>query len=270
MKLKLFKHVYIKKIAFCFLIYNDINHEELWHNFFKNIDPNKYTIYIHYKDTHNLKYFNKYVLNNCIETEYGKLSIILASNLLFTEALKDSLNYKFVLLSGACIPLKSFDYIYNFLTNNDYSHFRICLPHQYQKGIEKLSKFFDKDIITKAHQWCILNRIIVKKILEYGNENIIKNFNCISYPLAAPDEFVYITLVRYLKLDRVIYNNSQDATTFTNWERQGYLKNYKCISIEEIKHLLNSKSLFGRKFNIDCFIKETNQCLSTYLIEKLC
>ena len=39
----------MKKIAFCFLIYDTINHEELWNNFFKNVDPAKYNIYIHYK-----------------------------------------------------------------------------------------------------------------------------------------------------------------------------------------------------------------------------
>ena len=38
-----------KKIAFCFLIYDTINQEEVWNNFFKGIDPKKYTIYIHYK-----------------------------------------------------------------------------------------------------------------------------------------------------------------------------------------------------------------------------
>ena len=39
----------MKKIAFCFLIYDIINHEELWNIFFQNVDTNKYNIYIHYK-----------------------------------------------------------------------------------------------------------------------------------------------------------------------------------------------------------------------------
>ena len=49
----------MKKIAFCFLIYDIINHEELWNIFFKNVDANKYTIYIHYKFNKPLKYFEK-------------------------------------------------------------------------------------------------------------------------------------------------------------------------------------------------------------------
>jgi len=40
-----------KKIALCFLIYDKINNEELWWDFIKNIDKNKYNIYIHFKNT---------------------------------------------------------------------------------------------------------------------------------------------------------------------------------------------------------------------------
>jgi hypothetical protein len=36
----------IMKIAFCFLIYDIINHEDLWNIFFANVDNNKYNIYI--------------------------------------------------------------------------------------------------------------------------------------------------------------------------------------------------------------------------------
>ena len=42
-----------KKIALCFLIYDKINHEKLWYEWLKNVDKNKYNIYIHYKDSIN-------------------------------------------------------------------------------------------------------------------------------------------------------------------------------------------------------------------------
>ncbi len=58
-------------------------------------------------------------------------------------------------------------------------------------------------------------------------------------------------------------NEADDATTFTNWEGMDYkypsnrgLKNYNSISKDELLYLLNSKSLFGRKFTracISCF-----------------
>ena len=60
-----------------------------------------------------MKYFEKYKLNNCIETKYEDQTIPLAYNVLFREAYKDTDNYKFQILSGSCVPMKSFDFIYN-------------------------------------------------------------------------------------------------------------------------------------------------------------
>ena len=103
-----------KKIAFLFLIYDIINQEELWYNFLKNIDKNKYNIYIHYKENDTkLKYFEDYKLKNCINTKWGDKSLVIAQNILLKEALKDPSNQSFIFLSNSCIPLKSFDYIYN-------------------------------------------------------------------------------------------------------------------------------------------------------------
>lgn len=76
----------MKKIAFCFLIYDKINLEELWNIFFKNVDNNKYNIYIHYKTDKPLQYFEKYKLKECIETKYADVSLIHAHNLLLKQA----------------------------------------------------------------------------------------------------------------------------------------------------------------------------------------
>jgi hypothetical protein len=56
----------MKVLGFCFLIYDIINYEKLWYYWLKNIDTKKYRIYIHYKNDVELKYFEKYKLNNCI------------------------------------------------------------------------------------------------------------------------------------------------------------------------------------------------------------
>ena len=60
-----------KKIAFCFLIYEEIYHEDLWKSFLDNVDKSKYSIYIHYKKDKPLKYFNDHKLKNTIETCWG-------------------------------------------------------------------------------------------------------------------------------------------------------------------------------------------------------
>ena len=93
-----------KKIAFCFLIYDKINHEELWNNWLKNIDKNKYNIYIHYKENKLLKHFNNKKIKENIKTSWGDISVVLAQNLLLKEALKDPNNQNFIFVTGSCIP----------------------------------------------------------------------------------------------------------------------------------------------------------------------
>jgi len=255
-----------KKIAFCFLIYNEIINEELWYNFFKNIHHTKYNIYIHSKHKYNLKYFSKYVLNNCIPTEWNTISLVLASNILFTNAFEDPENCKFILVSGSCIPLKNFDYIYNFLTKDDYGHINLFPEEDIFPRCDNLLKYFEKKHINKASQWIILNRNIIKNIIKYGNNNIINKFSNIN----APDEHVYITLINYFNLTneivitRNVYINK--GTTFTNWNRySSHPKTYENITIIEINQLLNSTSLFARKFAKDCKIIENQEYLCNYI-----
>jgi hypothetical protein len=104
-----------KKIALCFLIYEEIYHEELWYKWLNNIDKNKYNIYIHYKNNKPLKYFDKYKIKEHIETCCGCIGIVLAQNAILREALKDPENQHFVFLSDSCVPFKNFNYVYNYL-----------------------------------------------------------------------------------------------------------------------------------------------------------
>ena len=86
----------MKKIGFCFLIYDIINCQELWNIFFKDIDKKKYGIYIHYKFNDELKYFDKYKIKNCIFTKYADISLTHAYNLLFKTAYLDNCD-KFII-----------------------------------------------------------------------------------------------------------------------------------------------------------------------------
>jgi hypothetical protein len=262
----------IKKIAFCFLIYDCINHEELWNKFFVNADKNKYTIYIHYKYDKQLKYFESHKLKNCIATKYEDQTIPLAYNILFREAYKDENNYKFVILSGACIPFKSFNYIYNKLTSNHYGYFNICPQSQCFPNCNYLLTIMDKKYISKSHNWFILNRKLVENLcFEDKDEILNKHYNNIY----APAEYFYYTFIKLLDLENEILitnNESNSATTFTNWKGMDYkyvtdrsLKTYETIEEEELNYLLESACLFGRKFSRDCII---SLCKKEY-IEKI-
>jgi hypothetical protein len=245
----------MKKIAFCFLIYDEINHEELWNMFFSNVDTNKYSIYIHYKTNKPLKYFEKYKLTNCIETAYFDISCVKAQNIMFQEAMKDVENKHFILLSQSCIPLKTFQHIYDSLDEN-FSYFNIGLKSHCLPSAKYALNFIDEKYLQKASQWCILNRKHTDLMLtktEY--------FEWFSHsPLISPDEYCYITNIFINNLQCEIIatpNLAEGATTFINWKDMDYkypsesgLKNYTTISDEELNYLLNSKCLFGRKFKV--------------------
>ena len=276
-----------KKIAFCFLIYDSIIHEDLWELFFKNIDKNRFNIYIHYKNYKPAIYFEKYKLLDCIETKYEDHTIPLAYNVLFRKAYEDDTdNYKFIILSGACIPLKSFNYVYEKLTNSNKGYFNICpqsFPHCFPEcfptcfpNCTPLAKLIEVDQIFKSHNWFILNRTLVKNLCFDKDDILNMHFK----EVYAPAEYFYYTYIKLLHLEDEIIatpNLSINATTFTNWSDTDYkysndagLKNYSSIEKEDLLYLINSESLFGRKFNEECNatlkIKEYIECITTPIL----
>ena len=65
-----------------FLIYDKINNEKLWYDYFKCIDKSKYNIYIHYKKDVNIGYFQKYKIkeNDIIPTQWCGKSLVEVQN----------------------------------------------------------------------------------------------------------------------------------------------------------------------------------------------
>ena len=251
-----------KKIAFCFLIYEEINHEDLWYQFFKNIDKNKYNIYIHYKVDNPLKYFQSYKLKNTIETCWGCLSIVEAQNLILKEALKDEMNQHFVWLSDSCIPIKSFDYIYNYLDTNK-SYFNISPDSQVFPRANNVLKYINKKKIKKASMPSIINKKHAELFVN-NDENISNWFKDINNV----DEIVYITLLYHNNLQNelvltpniatgaIIFTGWADMSNYKHFDKSKLSKNqpnsYDYICPEELDYLVKSKSLFARKFNKKC------------------
>lgn len=262
-----------KKIALCFLIYDKINHEQIWYDYLKNIDPNKYNIYIHYKENKPLKYFNEYKLQNCIETRWGGLSIVLAQNLLLKEALKDPLNQHFIFLSQSCIPVKSFNYVYNYLdVNKSYFNLMVAreIPYDY-------INFTNENNITKAAMPCILNRKH-SEIIVNNNDNIKiwfneidglhKNWTKTNDVIFGVDEIVYLTLIYHYNLQNEVkttYNLGINSVIINQWSANSNYKKYKkskyretepfeylYICPEELESFIHSDSLFARKFTPEC------------------
>jgi hypothetical protein len=263
-----------KKIAFCFLIYSKIDHIELWTEWFNNIDTAKYNIYIHYREYASLEGFERYRMPTCIETKYADISLVHAQNKMLQYAFEhDSDNYKFVLLSQSCIPLKSFQHVYDFLTKDHYGYLNICPAKQCFPNCKSLLEHLPEKYISKSHQWSIYNRLLVEK-LAYTDYNLIQNLFKTVY---APEEVFYYTFIKIYGLEdqiKTTSNSSERATTFTNWEGTPYkymstrgIKTYLDIELEEILFLLRSPCLFGRKFHRFCSIQNSfpNTFLTVFL-----
>lgn len=239
----------MKKIAFCFLIYDEILNEEMWYDFFKDVDVSKYSIYIHYKKDIPLKYFQKYKLKqkDIIPTKYADISLVYAHRRLFECAYLDVDNYKFINISQSCIPLKNFNYVYDKMIGDNNSYFNIC-PHEHSfPRAEPALKFLTREKIYKSHNWFILNREHVNFCIDNQNqEKYFENVGC-------PEEHHFITLIKNNTDSNVIYtdNAAENATTFTNWKegKNSSPKTYNSITLKEFLHLLNAPCLFGRKFS---------------------
>lgn len=250
----------VKKIAFLFLVYDKINHEEIWAEFFTQDNDNRHSIYIHYKDKFESKYFNNCKLSHCVETEWGDISLVRAQNLLLLNAMKDRNNVMFIFCSGSCVPFKTFNYVYGSL-NEKYSYFNMAPDSESFPRCLNALKYIDAKYVKKASQWCILNRRHAEKILGPDKDKYLEWFKD-----TIGDEHCYITYLYYLGIQNELiltYCASNSATTFTNWPHVKYMyshrnpniKNYETISAEEVLYLLGSKCLFGRKFDISCDLR---------------
>jgi hypothetical protein len=260
---ELFKPQRVKKIAFCFLIYDKINNEKIWYEYLKGIDKTKYNIYIHFKKDDKLKYFEKYKLNETIDTCWGCVSIVLAQLLLLKEALKDPYNKHFIWLSQACIPIKSFNYIYYNL-DIDKSYYNISPDNQIENKVDSLQKYIKKKNIKKAAMPSINNRKHAQLFVD-NEDKISLWFNNI---IPNQDEIICISLLYHLNLQYELVltpNISADAIFFIGWVDVKNYKTfnksiltkktpnqYKYICQDELQYLLSSKSMFARKFEDNC------------------
>lgn len=227
------------KIAFLFLIYDKINNEDLWNLFFAK--AKNYSIYIHYKQKPNLKYFQKYIINNIVDTKWGDVSIVQAEINLLKNALQDKNNKKFIFVSGSCLPVKNYNHIYNTLIKNNKSH--LSKPY-----LPKYCSF-----CLKSSQWCILDRSFLEKV----QLNNLEKFRGIN----APDELYFPTIAKENNLlHQFILHDTLERTTQDFWNNEfltgssgsGIPFNFDEINLNLLKKLINSKNLFARKFNDNC------------------
>eukprot|EP00249_Psilotum_nudum_P009789 c22154_g1_i2 orf=674-1477(-) len=95
------------------------------------------------------------------KVEWGKIDMVDAERRLLTHALMDKNNEYFILLSESCIPLHSFDYVYDYLmkTNNSFVDcFDDPGPHGNGRYVNKMLPEIQRQEFRKGSQWFAVNR----------------------------------------------------------------------------------------------------------------
>ncbi|XP_076954290.1 glycosyltransferase BC10-like [Bidens hawaiensis] len=150
------------KIAFMFLSVGSLPFEKLWDMFFKGHEG-RFSIYIHAskgKPVHTSRYFvNREIRSG--KVEWGTVSMVDAEKRLLANALKDPDNQHFVLLSDSCVPLRDFDYVYNYLMYTNISFidsFTDPGPHGSGRYSQHMLPEVEKKFFRKGAQWFTMKR----------------------------------------------------------------------------------------------------------------
>lgn len=261
-------------IAFCFLVYDNVQHSQLWESFFFEMEMLNipFNIYTHPKKI--TKKSQKWIIDNEIEevvdTEWGDYSLLEAPLLLFEAALKDKSNKYIVLLSGSDIPLHRPSYIYEKMKKDNKSH----LDMRYFRDDEELevwgnslwmyvSRKGAKDLVRLLDE----NDKEAQKFLDfwkvetdiYSSED--DKVDCKVCGILGPEETIPVNwfIHIYGSPSSKTFKDNVDNSCVTyayfkdQWEHHPEIwtiKNLKPYRIWEM-----SKCLFGRKFK-DCNVIE--------------
>ncbi|XP_027939987.1 glycosyltransferase BC10-like isoform X2 [Vigna unguiculata] len=144
------------KVAFLFLTPSSLPFERLWHMFFKGHEG-KFSVYVHAskdKPTHVSPYFIGRDIHSA-PVGWGKISMVEAERRLLANALLDPDNQHFVLLSESCIPVRRFDFVYNYLLLTNVSFIDSYVdpgPHGNGRYIEYMLPEVEKKDFRKGSQ----------------------------------------------------------------------------------------------------------------------
>ncbi|CAN8326547.1 unnamed protein product [Cochlearia groenlandica] len=182
------------KIAFMFLTPGTLPFERLWDKFFQGHEG-KFSVYVHASKDRPVHY-SPYFVNSEIrsdEVKWGRISMVDAERRLLANALKDPLNQQFALLSDSCVPLRSFEYIYNYLMHSNISYVD-CFDDPGQLGLGRhislMLPEIPKKSFRKGAQWFAMKRqhavatiadsLYYSKYRDYCGRDIAINKHCIS------------------------------------------------------------------------------------------
>ncbi|KAL6568233.1 hypothetical protein OROHE_003917 [Orobanche hederae] len=161
-----------RKIAFMFLARGPLPLAPLWEKFFRGNDGKLYSIYIHSLPSYRPEYSNSSVFYGrqipSQVTEWGTMSMCDAERRLLANALLDFSNEWFVLVSEACIPLRSFNITYRYISRSRLSFIgAVDEPGSTGRGRydDYMAPLVNLTDWRKGYQWFEINRKLAVDIV---------------------------------------------------------------------------------------------------------
>ncbi|KAL0702855.1 hypothetical protein Bca4012_058977 [Brassica carinata] len=201
------------KIAFMFLTPGTLPFEKLWDLFFRVV--------------------------------WGTISMIDAERRLLASALRDPDNQQFVLLSDSCVPLRSFEYMYNYMMFSNVSYVDCFYDpgrHGTGRHTDHMLPEIPKEDFRKGSQWFSMKRqhavitagdsLYYSKFRDYCGPGVESNKYCIA------DEHYLPTLFHMLDPGGI----ANWTLTYVDWsEKKWHPKTYmpEDITFELLKNLMS-------------------------------
>lgn len=238
------------RIAFCFLTYDKIIRYDIWNTFFENIDTNKYIVMIHPKknEKFNMYSFPHFIIKNkIITTSKDNINIVRATLQLLKETHEIGNISHYIFLSQSCIPLYSFDTLYNIIIRLNKSLIS-CIQYNRKERYLQLSNFmknsFSFHSFIKQQPNMILINNDVKFLINYDYTNHFSKMTC-------PDEHYFVNILLHIFKKNII----KQQTHFCNYNLD-HTQALEFYNIDQ-KFILSLRKLgflFIRKVKDESFI----------------
>ena len=236
----------MNKLAFCFLLYDKIEHLDIWEEFFcKENNEDKFNIYSHVKKiTKETPDWIKSHKVRTVKTAWCAEGLIHAFNSMLKEAIQDKNNKYFILLSGACIPLYNFNEIYK----------KIFSSSKSRMNIRNKIVLNDYPELMKADQWIILNRKVAKDYLRLSDKTDNKAMKYIrDMRKKYKESGITIYSDKVAKEDGFL-GGCPDEVYPINWFKELYGKKFsKYILNKKIVHFIYG--LFSKLYKLKIYVK---------------
>lgn len=239
-------------IAFCFLTYNDITPSEIWNDFFEEIDPSRYSVFIHSKEKINKSRYSFEVneVQHKVETiKKTDISIVKATIQLLKESRQSKASH-YIFLSQNCMPLYSFDELEKIIKKltlsrvSDFtqlflkkSSFQEEVNWRYTNLAESLKSKISASQFKKQQPNMVLTKEDVDLLIKNDYTELYKN-------IYSPDEHYFINTLVHILNKRVCMKR----THFCNFDiRETQAILFENINKRFIRQLKSLGFLFLRK-----------------------